>query len=47
MTYCHCGDYCEWCRPDLCESLSPSEAEAIHRAIRREEAAEAAAERGE
>lgn len=18
MTYCECGDYCTWCRPDLC-----------------------------
>ena len=19
MTYCDCGDYCQWCRPDLCD----------------------------
>lgn len=19
MTNCQCGDYCEWCRPELCE----------------------------
>lgn len=22
MTYCDCGDYCAWCRPDLCVPIA-------------------------
>jgi hypothetical protein len=46
VNYCDCGDYCAWCRPDLCE---PERAEVAggDRSATREQVAREKEERGE
>lgn len=50
MTGCDCGwgGYCEWCRPEMFDAgreFTPSEAEAIHRAMVREDEQEKACQK--
>lgn len=52
MTGCDCGwgGYCEWCHPEMFDAgreFTPSEVEAIHRAMVREEQGRQSEERGE
>jgi hypothetical protein len=48
MCDCTWGTYCEYCHPEAFdEPFTPSEVDAIHAAMKREEAAKQSAERGE